>query len=224
MHPPFRPRLAARSNPTDGTFESGDPSLAELSAFLDANFDILAERRTAVQMLITRGKSKASAFRAVDNDIALAWFTAKKKGADAKNAILSGIKKDRAQETRKASRETSLTVTTEGGGATEAGVEDTAESGAESRLSEKDRERKLVEVLDSYGLTLELYTALSESSVTQEGRVAKRTDDAALAQQTGRSVKDIATLRRVAFMLSLHRRGDALLSADELEDQVSRVM
>ena len=82
----------------------------------------------------------------------------------------------------------------------------------------------MVEVLDSYGLTLELYTALSESSVTQEGRVAKRTDDAALAQQTGRSVKDIATLRRVAFMLSLHRRGDALLSADELEDQVSRVM
>ena len=221
MHPPFRPRLAARSNPKNGLFSGNPQELRALSAAIDADPALASNRITLAKMLGGRGGDKSGALADVDTALYAAWADA--APADRLNAMrraLNALERDLKKDTR----QKSLTITTEDGGETEAGVEDTAQSGAERQLSEKERERKLAEVLDSYGLTLELYTALVESSVTQEGRVAKRTDDAALAQQTGRSVKDIATLRGVAFMLSLHRRGDALLSADELEDRVSRVM
>ena len=221
MHPPFRPRLAARSNPKNGLFSGNPQELRELSADIDSDSSLRSRRHSLAQMLMKRGEDEQGAYAEVDNTLYAAWLQAK---PDERLKALRSATWEMRRELEKHTRQESLTVPTEDGDATEAGVEDTAESGAESRLSEKDRERKLAEVLDSYGLTLELYTALVESSVTQEGRVAKRTDDAALAQQTGRSVKDIATLRGVAFMLSLHRRGDALLSADELEDQVSRVI
>ena len=213
MHPPFRPTLAARANPKDGTFKSGDPSLAELSAFLDANFDLLAERRTAVRMLVDRGRPQPAAFRAVDNDIALAWFAAKEKGADAKaakNAILGSLKKDRAQETRRASREKSLTGSTEEGDTIEsdvaAGTLEEVEEDATRGLTAPVR----AAMLASYSLTPQLFDDLRRS----------RKEDSVLAQEYGRSTKDITTLRAAASMLALHISREALMAADDLDDLI----
>ncbi len=221
MHPPFRPRLAARSNPKNGLFEDSPRELRELSAAIDADAQIKSDRVTLARMLMARGEDKNTAFMDVDGALYAAWDSA--KGADRLNALRRALR-EMKRELDASAKQSSLTGATEDGDDTEADVEDTQETDAERRLSEKERERRFVDVLSSYGLTPELYEALIKGSVTQEGRVALRTDDAALAQQTGRSVKDIKMLRGVAFMLSLHKRGDVLLRADELEDQVSRVM
>lgn len=221
MHPPFRPRLAARSNPKNGIFTDSPQELRELSAAIDADSSLISRRHSLAQMLMERGEDKKGAYAEVDNTLYAAWSQA--KPAERLKALRSATRQMK-DKLKGDTRQESLTGETDDGEGTDREVVGVSGAQAEESVGAEDRERKLAEVLDSYGLTLELYTALVESSVTQEGRAAKRTDDAALAQQTGRSVKDIATLRRVAFMLSLHRRGDALLSADELEDRVSRVM
>ena len=222
MHPPFHPRLAARTNPKDGTFKSGDPSLAELSAFLDANFDLLNARRTAVQLLVARGRPQPAAFRAVDSDIALAWFAAKEKGADAKNAILGSLRKERSQETRRASREASLTGATEDGPA-DLDVVGVSREQAEGRVGGAAREALQAKMLASYGLTPELNKALIEGSVTKAGELVRRTDDSAVAQAFGRSTKDIATLRAAAIVLAKITQDDALMMAEDLDDLIDQL-
>jgi hypothetical protein len=220
MHPPFRPRLAARANPKNGAFAAGDPSLAELSALLDANSDLLSARRTAVQMLVARGRPEADAYRAVDSDIALAWFTAKQKGADAKNAILGSFRKERTQETRRASRQESLTGATEDGEDTTRDLVGVSREQAEGRVGAAERERQQAAMLASYGLAPELYKALIETSTTKAGERVKRPDDTAIAQQFGLSTKDITTLRAAAAMLARHISQEALMAADDLDDLI----
>lgn len=220
MHPPFCPRLAARTNPKDGIFAGSPQELRELSAAIDADGSLRSRRRTLAEMLMQRGENKRGAYAEVDSTLYDAWERA--EPADRLQA-LRRVTRQMKDKLEADTLEASLTVTTEAGDATEAGVEDTAESGAESRLSEKERERKLVEVLDSYGLTLELYKALIEGSVTKAGELVRRTDDAAVAQAFGRSTKDIATLRAAAIMIATSAQDAALMTADDLDDLIDQL-
>lgn len=207
MHPPFRPRLAARSNPKNGLFSGNPQELRALSADIDSDSSLISRRRTLAQMLMQRGEDKQGAYAEVDNTLYAAWLQAKpadrlKALRSATRRMKNGLEGDTGQD--------SLTGFTAEGDAIEsdvaAGTLEEVEEDATRGLTAPVR----AAMLASYSLTPQLFDDLRRS----------RKEDSVLAQEYGRSTKDITTLRAAASMLALHISREALMAADDLDDLI----
>ena len=217
MHPPFRPRLAARANPKNGLFSGNPQELRALSAAIDADPALASKRVTLAQMLKKRGEDEEGAYAEVDTALYGAWAAA--EPADRLNAMrraLGALERGLKGDTRRKS----LTGATEDDEATDLDLVGVSREQAEGRVGAAERERQQDAMLASYGLAPELYKALIETSTTKAGERVKRPDDTAIAQQFGLSTKDITTLRAAAAMLALHISREALMAADDLDDLI----
>lgn len=217
MHPPFRPRPAARANPKNGLFSGNPQELRALSAAIDADPALASNRVTLAKMLGRRGGDTTGALADVDTALYGAWAAA--GPADRLNAMrraLNALGRDLKEDTL----QESLTGATEDGEATDRDLVGVSRAQAEGRVGAAERERQRDAMLASYGLAPELYKALIETSTTKAGERVKRPDDTAIAQQFGLSTKDVTTLRAAAAMLALHISREALMAADDLDDLI----